>query len=192
MRYSIKFTDLDDAIVTFNNEEEDDWYGHERGASFDDISIEIDLKNFCNLTPDEFQRLQSWAVENAEVRMRAAIQKRNEKQAERDRLMEERNRRLEAERKANKNKRPGYVYLILAENGLYKIGKAKNITERMKPFSVEFPMRWELVHSFHSDNYTAAEMNLHEKFQDRRAVGEWFGLAPEDVAYITALQDGQL
>lgn len=86
----------------------------------------------------------------------------------------------------------GHVYLIRAENGLYKIGKAKNLTARMKPFSVEFPMKWELVHTFASDDYSIAEGALHNMFDDRRAVGEWFKLLPEDVVYIKSIQDGQL
>lgn len=86
----------------------------------------------------------------------------------------------------------GFVYLILAENGLYKIGKAKNIDTRLKPFTVNFPMKWELVYNFKSNDYSAAEMKLHEVFADKRDVGEWFRLSPEDVEYITSIQDGAL
>lgn len=87
---------------------------------------------------------------------------------------------------------PGYVYLIKAENGLYKIGKTKNINSRLKPFSVAFPMKWELVYSFRSDDYSIAEDTLHIHFDDKRGVGEWFQLLPEDVEYIKSIQDGQL
>jgi Meiotically Up-regulated Gene 113 (MUG113) protein len=91
-----------------------------------------------------------------------------------------------------KKTKPGYVYLIRAENGLCKIGKAKNVSSRLKPFGVDFPMKWELVHSFHSDDYGVAEKELHYKFRDKRVVGEWFRLLPEDVAHITAIMDGKL
>jgi hypothetical protein len=86
----------------------------------------------------------------------------------------------------------GYVYLILAENGLYKIGKAKNVSTRLQPFSVHFPMKWELVYTFQSDDYSKAEAQLHSKFADKRGVGEWFQLESDDVEYIKSIQDGQL
>lgn len=86
----------------------------------------------------------------------------------------------------------GYIYLIAAENGLYKIGKAKDLGKRLKPFSVNFPMRWELIHSFRSDDYSRAESRLHKRFTSKRDVGEWFRLSPSDIAFITSLQDGSL
>lgn len=86
----------------------------------------------------------------------------------------------------------GFVYLIKAENGLYKIGKTKNVSKRMQPFSVSFPMKWELIHYFQSLNYTAAEQALHKKYADKRNTGEWFELQPEDAAYIIGVKDGQL
>lgn len=101
-------------------------------------------------------------------------------------------RQAEKEAKRRKGKDQGYVYLILAENGLYKIGKARNVSSRMQPFSVHFPMKWDLVHSFQSENYSKAETILHEKFADKRDVGEWFKLSSEDVAHIVAIQDGGL
>lgn len=94
--------------------------------------------------------------------------------------------------KPKRNGTSGYVYLIRAENGLYKIGKAKNVTTRLQPFSVHFPMKWELVHSFKADDYSVAEAELHVAYADKRDVGEWFKLAPEDVEYISGIQDGQL
>lgn len=192
MKTRIQFTKMDDLIITISNEEERGWMGRERGASFDDISIEIDLADFCNLSAEELQALQEWAENSAENHMRAALHRRAEEQAEDEREMLEQDQQRAIERKANKGKKPGYVYLVLAENGLYKIGRAKDVTTRLQPFSVHFPMKWELVHSFQSDNYSAAEANLHQAFQDKREIGEWFRLAPEDVEYITALQDGAL
>lgn len=86
----------------------------------------------------------------------------------------------------------GFVYLIHAENGLYKIGKTQNLWARFKPFSVSFPMKWEVVHSFRANNYSAAEAALHKMFADQRDVGEWFRLSLDDVAYIKALRDFSL
>lgn len=96
------------------------------------------------------------------------------------------------ERKKPSVKKIGSVYLILAENGLYKIGKAKVVSERLKPFSVNFPMKWDLLHSFISNDYNIAETTLHQTFSDKRDIGEWFKLASEDVEYIKSIQDYQL
>jgi hypothetical protein len=96
-------------------------------------------------------------------------------------------RRHEATPEKPRRRTPGFVYLIRAENGLYKIGKAKDVSARMQPFSVHFPMKWELIHSVKSDDYSYTEEFLHLKFADKRDVGEWFRLTPADVAYITAL-----
>lgn len=95
-----------------------------------------------------------------------------------------------AHEKANKvnPKEFGFVYLILAENGLYKIGKARSLKSRLKPFSVHFPMKWDLVYSFYSKNYNTAEASLHERFKDKRDIGEWFKLSDSDVEYIKSIQ----
>lgn len=86
----------------------------------------------------------------------------------------------------------GFVYLVKLENGLYKIGKTKHLSERMKVFAVSFPMKWELYYSFLSDDYTRAEKTLHTEFADKREVGEWFRLTQRDINSITAIKDGQL
>ena len=105
---------------------------------------------------------------------------------------EERRKEQDAEPPRSHQAITGYVYLIRAENGLYKIGKAKNVNARMKPFRVDFPMKWELIHTIKSNDYGAAEGGLHKTFADKRDVGEWFRLSPDDVAFITGLQDGML
>ena len=86
----------------------------------------------------------------------------------------------------------GYVYLIKLENGLYKIGKTKHLSDRMSVFAVSFPMKWELFYSFLSDDYSLAEKTLHMFFADKREIGEWFSLDQRDINSITAIKDGQL
>jgi hypothetical protein len=54
----------------------------------------------------------------------------------------------------NYKKENGWIYLIRAENGLYKIGKAKDVEKRIYPFSVHFPMKWEMVCSFETNDYS--------------------------------------
>lgn len=98
----------------------------------------------------------------------------------------------ELERGHKTDKKPkkgeqGHVYLIRTENNLYKIGKARDINARLKPFGVNFPMKWELIHSFPADDYSIAEALLHEMFSDKQEVGEWFSLDPDDVVYVSSL-----
>jgi len=86
----------------------------------------------------------------------------------------------------------GSVYLLRTENGLFKIGKAKDLTKRFQPFHVKFPMKWEMIHSFRSNYYSRAETKLLHRFSDKQAVGEWFKLDPDDVTFIQSLQDYSL
>ncbi len=90
---------------------------------------------------------------------------------------------------AQRDRASGSVYLIRAENGLYKIGKAVNVAVRLQSLAAAIPMKWEMVHSFRAANHSTAEWRLHKRFADKREVGEWFRLSREDVAYIQALQD---
>ena len=85
----------------------------------------------------------------------------------------------------------GFIYLIRAENGLYKIGKTKDLEKRIKPFHVDFPMKWEMVYSFQSPDYGLAESFLHIRFSEKRDVGEWFRLSNEDIIFIMSLRDGE-
>ena len=68
----------------------------------------------------------------------------------------------------------GFVYLIKAKNKLYKIGKTKDINKRMSPFSVSFPMKWKLIYSFQTDDYTSVEIYLHKIFQIKEKLGNGF------------------
>jgi hypothetical protein len=111
---------------------------------------------------------------------------------EADERREQRRFEQAIQRKGNRKSAIGFIYLIRAENGLYKIGKAKNVSTRMQPFSVSFPMKWDLVYSFQANDYNYAEALLHQRYANKRDVGEWFKLSIDDVEYIKSLQDGQL
>jgi hypothetical protein len=83
--------------------------------------------------------------------------------------------------------RTGYVYLLKADSGLYKIGRAIDPKNRGKTFGVQLPFEVDFVCTIKSDDYEALELELHEKFKDFRVRGEWFNLAPDDVEYIKSL-----
>jgi hypothetical protein len=87
----------------------------------------------------------------------------------------------------SKNPEKGYVYLIRSVTGHYKIGYSRNPDDRLRTFSVKLPFEVEFEHLIPSDDMRADERMLHEKFEDKHVNGEWFDLAPEDVAYIKSL-----
>jgi hypothetical protein len=136
-----------------------------------------------------------YSLKNVFPKLAAKLEKKLEQARQEYKEVESRREQAQQNQRAKDGLKPGmigFVYLIRAENGLYKIGKAKNISRRMQPFSVSFPMKWEIVCYFQSEDYNAAELKLHRKFASKRDVGEWFRLSPADVAHITGIQDRQL
>lgn len=83
----------------------------------------------------------------------------------------------------------GYVYLLKADTGHYKIGRTKNPKDRIKTFSVKLPFRVEYDCLIKSDEYITLEAELHATFADKRIEGEWFALTDDDVAYIRELAE---
>jgi len=83
--------------------------------------------------------------------------------------------------------RMGYVYLLQADNGLYKIGQTKVIDQRIKQLVVSLPYELELVLTIESEFYKEIEATFHEQFADKRARGEWFELSEADIEHIKGL-----
>lgn len=80
----------------------------------------------------------------------------------------------------------GFVYVIKSAYG-YKIGKTVNLKDRTRLFSVKLPFPISIEHYAWFDDYSAAEMNFHRQFHEKRLEGEWFNLSPEDLAAIRSL-----
>lgn len=100
---------------------------------------------------------------------------------------------IEPEKPAKKEKvvlpkNAGYLYLIQSITGHYKIGKAKDPSDRVATFEVKLPFEIELLHTIECANYHESEKALKLRFIDKRVNGEWFALASEDVAEIKAIQ----
>jgi hypothetical protein len=81
----------------------------------------------------------------------------------------------------------GYIYIIEAANGLYKIGQSKKPKRRFQTLEMASPVRLHLLKKFEVDNMLAAEFALHERFEERRIKGEWFRLKSEDLKLILRL-----
>jgi T5orf172 domain len=81
--------------------------------------------------------------------------------------------------------RAGWVYLLKAENGLYKIGRSKKpkirvsaITKAVAPFEIV-----EMHKAFYND-CVKVEKYFHLKFKNKCQRGEWFALTENEVKYI--------
>lgn len=88
--------------------------------------------------------------------------------------------------------RHGYVYVVKADNGLYKIGKAKKPAMRIQTLGVKLPYVLDTVLLIESGNYSMLERELHQRFADKRLSGEWFALTPEDLEYLRGLDNGKV
>lgn len=91
----------------------------------------------------------------------------------------------------SKRNRDGYVYL-LKSNGLFKIGKSKNPSKRITDISPKFPAEVEIVSVIKTKNMDSMESCLHNKFKDKRRLGEWFNLTTEDIEYCNNLGVGEV
>ncbi len=81
----------------------------------------------------------------------------------------------------------GHVYVLGAPD-FYKIGRAKNVDDRLKQLAIQLPWKVEVAHTIPCEDYAAAERELHRRYADRRANGEWFMLTPQDVEWIKGIE----
>ncbi len=84
---------------------------------------------------------------------------------------------------------PGYIYLIQADlpDNPCKIGKSKNVPNRMKLFGVKLPFDFQLLHIIPCLNHSKVEKDLHERFGGKRINGEWFNLDQQDILDIKSI-----
>lgn len=82
----------------------------------------------------------------------------------------------------------GYIYILKAENGLYKIGKSKDPGSRIASIRTSSPVALEIYRVFQSSEYSKQEKVLHRLFADLREFGEWFRLTDEELLTIDEIQ----
>lgn len=82
----------------------------------------------------------------------------------------------------------GYVYILRAQNGLFKIGKTKDPKARFESIKTSSPERVEVYRVFLSSDYSETEARLHRLFSEFRELGEWFRLTDDELAAIDAIQ----
>lgn len=81
-----------------------------------------------------------------------------------------------------------YVYFIEAVGvGLIKIGLANCVRKRLASLTPASPVPLRLMCKTPTDRVGTLEKELHVRFAEHRAHGEWFRVAPDLTAYIDAL-----
>lgn len=82
----------------------------------------------------------------------------------------------------------GYVYLLKAFSGTYKIGKSKHPESRIRKMNVVLPFDVEVEHLIECEDYTVTERKLHDRYASKHIRGEWYSLSDEDVVEIKSIQ----
>lgn len=85
----------------------------------------------------------------------------------------------------------GYIYLILGENGRYKIGMSKHPKKRVNYLSLASCEKHTLVTYYKTDDMIGEEKRLHDIFSDKRLHSEWFDLSKSDVSIICNMSKGE-
>jgi hypothetical protein len=103
---------------------------------------------------------------------------------EQKRINEEKTKKLKAQE-------VGYIYLIKSTLG-FKIGKSKNLSQRLNQFSIKMPFEHECIFSAKFRSYHLVEKILHSHFSSKHINGEWFSLTEEDIKFIKEYSDGRV
>lgn len=90
--------------------------------------------------------------------------------------------------KKERPKKHGYVYFLLADNGLAKIGQTSKVDRRIFQLSVQLPYELKLVTTIESDDCEELEKFYHNKFSEKRVNGEWFNLDSSDFEEVKSIE----
>ena len=90
------------------------------------------------------------------------------------------------------HKLSGYVYLMRADNGVYKIGTSKNVEQRLSGLRGESAIGIVVIHYFACRDARKIEKNLHKKYRKQRDHHEWFTLDSDEVKWFTSIKDYEL
>ena len=73
------------------------------------------------------------------------------------------------------------VYIVKTGKRLYKIGKTRDLQQRMAGFHTHLPANFRVIRQYMALNMDELEEALHIVFQHKRTKGEWFELQPDDL-----------
>jgi hypothetical protein len=84
----------------------------------------------------------------------------------------------------------GFVYVIGPAEPVkpyrVKIGKADNVTKRLRDLQVASPFRLEILHIIQAGDPLRLEREIHSELAGFRCHGEWFELGDDPVAVVKA------
>lgn len=87
----------------------------------------------------------------------------------------------------------GYVYFVKnGDSGLVKIGKAYDMSKRIKGLMTSFGKSAFVCGFIYSDNYSEIEISIHKFFAEKRQSGEWFDLSTDEINEIILQNSGTL
>lgn len=78
--------------------------------------------------------------------------------------------------------RAGWVYILDDQMGHYKIGKARDLSERIKQLKILLPFPVVLHYAIKVDDRHQIERFLHSHYGKFRINGEWFALTLDAIA----------
>lgn len=76
------------------------------------------------------------------------------------------------------------VYILVAANGLCKIGQTESLYKRVASMWTMIPDEFEVYAFFPTESHIFAEEILHKLVFNRRVKGEWFALNDDDLAKV--------
>lgn len=79
--------------------------------------------------------------------------------------------------------RSGVVYLLKSAYG-YKVGRTRNVPNRMRAFGVKLPFIYTIPLVAWFEDCHSAEARYHQRFASKRINGEWFDLDDGDIESI--------
>lgn len=85
--------------------------------------------------------------------------------------------------------RAGSVYLVACA-GRYKLGRAKDVGQRLRALRTASPDPITLIASLAVADTVVVERDLHQRYAHCHLAGEWYALTPAEVAEITAAWQG--
>ncbi|MBD5805173.1 T5orf172 domain protein [Azoarcus sp. Aa7] len=77
----------------------------------------------------------------------------------------------------------GVVYVLRSAYG-HKVGRSRNVPERMRTFGVRLPFAYTIPLCAWFEDCHVAERRYHDMFADKWINGEWFDLTDQDVEII--------
>ena len=77
----------------------------------------------------------------------------------------------------------GFVYVLKSAYG-YKVGRTRNVPNRMRAFGVKLPIFYTIPLCVWFEDHIEAELTYHRLFSIKHINGEWFELVDDDIDLI--------